>query len=253
MEDEILEESKLETLSKIIKRKNSRIKMLNQISLNSTLIRLNLLVSSQERSFQPNPDTPTSNFSLTLSNNVEIEQSVQEWEEKIESEQFVSDFLHLLLQKLPMNNDETHSVKEVCENFGINEVDLDCSDDDYQNLTTYKMFQQAYRLRIQSANPKVSQPKQMMLLAAKWREFQAAGAEAPEAEEEAEEEIESEIRSEFQIHSYIKTLLLSLIKTKLAEESEEIEKGLPVPEMTPRYLTRLEIRKRLVHEKGHKC
>lgn len=27
----------------------------------------------------------------------------------------------------------------------------------------------------------------MMLLAAKWREFQAAGAEAPEAEEEAEE------------------------------------------------------------------
>ena len=32
----------------------------------------------------------------------------------------------------------------------------------------------------------------MMLLAAKWREFQAAGAEAPEAEEEAEEEDEEE-------------------------------------------------------------
>ena len=39
---------------------------------------------------------------------------------------------------------------------------------------------------------KVPQPKLMMLLAAKWREFQAAGAEAPEAEEEAEEEDEEE-------------------------------------------------------------
>ena len=38
----------------------------------------------------------------------------------------------------------------------------------------------------------VPQPKLMMLLAAKWREFQAAGAEAPEAEEEAEEEDEEE-------------------------------------------------------------
>ena len=38
----------------------------------------------------------------------------------------------------------------------------------------------------------VPQPKLMMLLAAKWREFEAAGAEAPEAEEEAEEEDEEE-------------------------------------------------------------
>ena len=52
-------------------------------------------------------------------------------------------------------NDETPSVEEVCENFGLNDVDLDYSDADYQNLTTYKMFQQAYRSRIQSANPKV--------------------------------------------------------------------------------------------------
>jgi len=89
-------------------------------------------------------------------------------------------------------NDEAPSVEEVCENFGLNDVNLDYSDADYQNLTTYKMFQQAYRSRIQSANPKVPQPKLMMLLAAKWREFEAAGAEAPEAEEEAEEEDEEE-------------------------------------------------------------
>ena len=52
-------------------------------------------------------------------------------------------------------NDEAPSVEEVCENFGLNDVNLDYSDADYQNLTTYKMFQQAYRSRIQSANPKV--------------------------------------------------------------------------------------------------
>ena len=51
-------------------------------------------------------------------------------------------------------NDETPSVEEVCENFGLNDVDLDYSDADYQNLTTYKMFQQAYRWRNQSAKSK---------------------------------------------------------------------------------------------------
>ena len=44
----------------------------------------------------------------------------------------------------------------MCENFGLNDVDLEYSDADYQNLTTYKLFQQAYRSKIQSANPKAS-------------------------------------------------------------------------------------------------
>jgi len=88
-------------------------------------------------------------------------------------------------------NDETPSVEEVCENFGLNDVDLEYSDADYQNLTTYKLFQQAYRSKIQSANPKVPQPKLMMLLAAKWREFQASQAEE-EASEEAPPEEEAE-------------------------------------------------------------
>merc|ERR1711976_275929 len=98
-------------------------------------------------------------------------------------------------------NDETPSVEEVCENFGLNDVDLEYSDADYQNLTTYKLFQQAYRSKIRSANPKVPQPKLMMLLAAKWREFQASAPaggpdeeveEEPEPEEEVEEEEEEE-------------------------------------------------------------
>ena len=47
------------------------------------------------------------------------------------------------------------TVAEVCENFGLSDVDLEYSDADYQNLTTYKLFQQTYRQRIQAANPKV--------------------------------------------------------------------------------------------------
>ena len=232
MEDEI-KKSKLKTLSKMIKRKDSRIKMLSKISRNSTLIRLNSLVRAQERNFQL--DKSTSNFQM-------------------KSEEFVSDLIDLLINSVikveppaptpKATNDEIPLFEEICKNFGLNDVDLDYSDADYQNLTTYKMFQQAYRSRNQSANPKVS--------------CQAARAEAPEAEEDLEEKIESEIRSDFQINNYIKTLLLSLLKTELAEESEE-KKCLPVPEITvelddtPRYLTRLEIRKRLAHEKGRKC
>lgn len=53
------------------------------------------------------------------------------------------------------NNEDMPTVSEVCENFGLTDVDLEYSDADYQNLTTYKLFQQTYRQRIQAANPKV--------------------------------------------------------------------------------------------------
>ena len=143
MEDEI-KKSKLKTLSKMIKRKDSRIKMLSKISRNSTLIRLNSPVRAQERNFQL--DKSTSNFQM-------------------KSEEFVSDLIDLLINSVikvepraptpKATNDEIPLFEEICKNFGLNDVDLDYSDADYQNLTTYKMFQQAYRSRIQSANPKV--------------------------------------------------------------------------------------------------
>ena len=58
------------------------------------------------------------------------------------------------------------------------------SDADYQNLTTYKLFQQTYRQRIQAVNPKVPQPKLMMLVAAKWREFQATNPASTNASDQ---------------------------------------------------------------------
>jgi len=81
------------------------------------------------------------------------------------------------------------TVDQVCDQYGLNEVDLEYSEADYTNLTTYKLFQQNFRPRIQAENPKVPMSKLMMLVAAKWREFTAL---APKEEEEVEAEVEPE-------------------------------------------------------------
>merc|ERR1711997_714617 len=94
------------------------------------------------------------------------------------------------------------TVDQVCEQYGLNDVDLEYSDADYTNLTTYKLFQQNFRPRIQAENPKVPMSKLMMLVAAKWREFTALAPkedeEAEEAQEQEEEDLEGseEVRSE---------------------------------------------------------
>jgi len=89
------------------------------------------------------------------------------------------------------------TVLQVCDQWGLNDVDLEYSDADYTNLTTYKLFQQTFRPRIQAENPKVPMSKLMMLVAAKWREFTSLGRseegseqQEPEAEEAEEQEVE---------------------------------------------------------------
>jgi hypothetical protein len=47
------------------------------------------------------------------------------------------------------------TVPEVCKKFGLTDVDLVYTDDDFRNLTTYKLFQENYRKRFQAVNPKV--------------------------------------------------------------------------------------------------
>merc|ERR1711934_645236 len=92
-------------------------------------------------------------------------------------------------------NEDMPTVAELCENYRLNDVDLEYSDADYQNLTTYKLFQQTYSTRIKGANPKHPTPKIMMLLAAKWREFQInSAALLAEAEEDLAEEDETPSR-----------------------------------------------------------
>ncbi|KAJ8971465.1 hypothetical protein NQ317_001239 [Molorchus minor] len=63
------------------------------------------------------------------------------------------------------------TVEEVCSTFGLTDVELDYSDSDFQNLTSYKLFQQHVRPLLTKENPKVPMSKLMMLVAAKWREF----------------------------------------------------------------------------------
>merc|ERR1711970_1622835 len=107
---------------------------------------------------------------------------------------------------LPVSKEESPeqsmpTVSQVCDQWGLNDVDLEYSDADYTNLTTYKLFQQTFRPRIQAENPKVPMSKLMMLVAAKWREFTSLGRseegsehEEPEAEEDEEipEEVEDD-------------------------------------------------------------
>ncbi|XP_066145603.1 chromodomain-helicase-DNA-binding protein Mi-2 homolog isoform X2 [Euwallacea fornicatus] len=63
------------------------------------------------------------------------------------------------------------STEEVCSTFGLTDVDIEYTDQDMQNLTSYKLFQQHVRPHLTKENPKVPMSKLMMLVAAKWREF----------------------------------------------------------------------------------
>ncbi|KAG8225258.1 hypothetical protein J437_LFUL006490 [Ladona fulva] len=63
------------------------------------------------------------------------------------------------------------TIEEVCTTFGLQDVEIEYSESDFQNLTTYKLFQQHVRPMLSKENPKVPMSKLMMLVAAKWREF----------------------------------------------------------------------------------
>ncbi|XP_046390688.1 chromodomain-helicase-DNA-binding protein Mi-2 homolog isoform X3 [Ischnura elegans] len=63
------------------------------------------------------------------------------------------------------------TIEEVCTTFGLQDVEIEYSESDFQNLTTYKLFQQHVRPLLSKENPKVPMSKLMMLVAAKWREF----------------------------------------------------------------------------------
>lgn len=84
------------------------------------------------------------------------------------------------------------TIEEVCSTFDLTDVAIEYSDADYQNLVTYKMFQQHVRPILQKENPRVPMSKLMMLVAAKWREFSEINPHMQQEEEEAEKEEEPE-------------------------------------------------------------
>ncbi|XP_053675987.1 chromodomain-helicase-DNA-binding protein Mi-2 homolog [Anopheles nili] len=63
------------------------------------------------------------------------------------------------------------SIQEVCSSFDLTDVKIEYSDEDLENLVTFKMFQTHVRPILTKENPRVPMAKLMMLVAAKWREF----------------------------------------------------------------------------------
>lgn len=52
------------------------------------------------------------------------------------------------------------TVEEVCSSFGLTDVNIQYSDADLENLTSYKLFQQHVRPLLVKENPKVKKKKQ---------------------------------------------------------------------------------------------
>lgn len=95
----------------------------------------------------------------------------------------------------------------------MKDVTIEYTENNYQNLVTYKMFTQFVRPILTKENPKAPSSKLMMLIAAKWREFclenpnlrdddneeeQAETAEKSDNDDEEEEEEEVPEEPEYQ-------------------------------------------------------
>lgn len=118
------------------------------------------------------------------------------------------------------------TIEEVCSTFDLTDVPIEYSDADYQNLITYKMFQQHVRPILQKENPRVPMSKLMMLVAAKWREFSEINPhmqqeEEEEAEKEEEEEVEEEAPQSPEYQPKETKSRSSKKSVKIAEEAYE--------------------------------
>ncbi|UYV68737.1 CHD5 [Cordylochernes scorpioides] len=65
------------------------------------------------------------------------------------------------------------SSADICREYGLEDVVLEYTEADYQNLTNYKLFSQHIRPLIAQANPKIAITKMVTLISAKWHEFLA--------------------------------------------------------------------------------
>ncbi|KAK0098849.1 hypothetical protein PV326_001415 [Microctonus aethiopoides] len=87
------------------------------------------------------------------------------------------------------------TIEEVCSTFGLTDAQIEYSDTDFQNLTTYKLFQQHVRPQLAKENPKVPMSKLMMLVAAKWREFSEVNPHTQPDADLSTQSVEDENRS----------------------------------------------------------
>jgi len=60
---------------------------------------------------------------------------------------------------------------EVCTKHGLNNVNIDYTDENFRQWTSYKLYADHVRPMVLRDNPKVSMTRLVQLIAAKWREF----------------------------------------------------------------------------------
>jgi len=60
---------------------------------------------------------------------------------------------------------------DVCTKHGLNNVNIDYSEENFREWTSYKLYADHVRPMVLKENPKVSMTRLVQLIAAKWREF----------------------------------------------------------------------------------
>ena len=75
------------------------------------------------------------------------------------------------IPKLKISVPENTSDELFCSKLGLKDVCLQYSDADYENLTSYKLFQAKFKADIKSANPNVKMAKVNLLVGTKWKTF----------------------------------------------------------------------------------
>ena len=91
---------------------------------------------------------------------------------------------------LPSTAERIEETQRLCDSYKCNNVDLQYTDAEFQNLTTFKEFHGLYSARIRAGNPNVPAAHRILLERAKYREFetlQTARQEASRAEDSDED------------------------------------------------------------------
>ena len=80
------------------------------------------------------------------------------------------------------------SSAEILEELGLEDIDYEYTEEDYQTLTNYKAFSNFIRPLIQKANPRIAMSKIVTIISAKWREFSESQTQASQSGDAVEEE-----------------------------------------------------------------
>ena len=110
--------------------------------------------------------------------------------------------------KSSANSKDHKSSKELCEEMGITNIDIVYTDEDFQSLVTYKLFNQHIRPMLSEKNPKLVMHKMVTVIGAKWREFielkeQRSQKQAPKSDHKTTVDMETEKQSNEQVEETV--------------------------------------------------